>query len=98
MEMSTCPKVDRRLPYKGSTRVDNGSVQDTTKEEDHRRFSSSTWEKIALALSISDIFTLVSNDTDICIKVHQYQISTYGSTDFRDRWYWESDPFDTGAA
>ena len=40
--------------------------------------------------SQSDIFTLASNDTDICINARQYQTSAYGSTDFRDHWYWKS--------
>lgn len=42
------------------------------------------------------IFTSVSKDISFCIKLHQYQINTYGSTDFRDHWYWEPNPFDTG--
>ena len=40
----------------------------------------------------------IPKDTDTCIKARQSQTSTHGSTDFRDHWYWESDPFDTGAA
>ena len=47
---------------------------------------------------LSDMFTSVSKVTDIRIKPRQHQTSIYGSTDFRDHWYWESDPFDTGAA
>ena len=39
---------------------------------------------------------MVSKDTDVSIKARQCQTSTYGSTDFRDHWYWESDLFDTG--
>ena len=52
----------------------------------------------AAKISASDLFTLISKDTEFCIKVLWYQTSTYGSTDFRDHWYWESDPFDTCAA
>ena len=44
----------------------------------------------------SGIFTLISKDTDICIKARQYRTSASGSTDFRDHWCWESDTFDTG--
>ena len=38
-----------------------------------------------------------SIEIGFCIKPRQYETSTYGSTDFRDNWCWESDPFDTGA-
>ena len=46
----------------------------------------------------ADILSFVSKDTEFCIKPCWYQTSTYGSTDFRDHWYWWSDSFDTGAA
>ena len=52
--------------------------------------------QLQVASTQADIFTAVSKDNDFCIKPRQYETSIYGSGDSRDRWFEESDPFDTG--
>ena len=65
----------------------------------HRKVHQST-ALLAIHLDcnvfVSDIFSLVSKDTDVCIKARQYQTSAYGSADFSDHWYRESDTFENG--